>query len=117
MAWSTRELAELARTTVNTVRYYHQLGLLDEPERRDNGYKQYEAAHLVVLLRIRRLVELGVPLSQIGELGAGTPRTVETLSEIDGELQRGIERLQKARSDIAVMIREQASPSGSVDVP
>jgi DNA-binding transcriptional MerR regulator len=33
MAWSTRELAELASTTVNTIRHYHRLGLLAEPER------------------------------------------------------------------------------------
>jgi len=31
VAWSTRELAELAGTSVKTVRHYHQLGLLDEP--------------------------------------------------------------------------------------
>ena len=50
MAWSTRELAELISTTVRSVRYHHQLGLLDEPERLANGYKQYEVRHLVRLL-------------------------------------------------------------------
>ncbi|MDN3482326.1 MerR family transcriptional regulator [Arthrobacter sp. APC 3897] len=73
MAWSTRELAELAHTTVNTVRHYHRLGLLEEPDRRYNGYKQYGARHLVSLLRIRRLAALGVPLAQMQELGAGAP--------------------------------------------
>lgn len=34
MPWNTRQLAELADTTVNTVRRCHRLGLLDEPERR-----------------------------------------------------------------------------------
>src|SRR5690606_8663333 len=56
MAWSTRELAELAQTTVNTIRHYHHLGLLAEPARKDNGYKQYGVKHLARLLRIRRLV-------------------------------------------------------------
>jgi DNA-binding transcriptional MerR regulator len=41
MAGSTRELAEFAGITVNTIRHYHRLGLLDEPKRRYNGYKQY----------------------------------------------------------------------------
>ena len=50
VAWSTRELAELAGTTVKSVRYYHQLRLLDEPARLTNGYKQYEVRHLVRLL-------------------------------------------------------------------
>ncbi|MFF3442344.1 MerR family transcriptional regulator [Streptosporangium sp. NPDC002721] len=73
MAWSTSELATLAGTTVNTIRHYHRLGLLEEPDRRYNGYKQYETLDLVRLLRIRRLAELGVPLSRIKELSTGSP--------------------------------------------
>ncbi len=107
MPWSTRELAELAGTTVNTVRHYHHLGLLDEPVRRHNGYKQYEVSHLMAMLRIRRLVDLGVPLSQIGEL-EGTPSENQALHEIDAELARSIERLQRARAGIAAILREQA---------
>ncbi|GII94360.1 helix-turn-helix domain-containing protein [Sinosporangium siamense] len=113
MAWSTRELAELAGTTVNTIRHYHRLGLLDEPERRYNGYKQYGVQDLVRLLRIRRLAELGVPLSQIGEVGAGGDSTRDALRQLDAELAASIERLQKARSDIAAILRE----SAPVDVP
>lgn len=72
MPWSTRQLADLAGTTVNTVRHYHQVGLLPEPERRSNGYKQYTVPHLVRLLRIRRLVDLGVPLSRIDSMEGTT---------------------------------------------
>ncbi|MCP2266563.1 MerR family transcriptional regulator [Promicromonospora thailandica] len=112
MAWSTRELADLAGTTVNTVRHYHRLGLLEEPERRYNGYKQYEVRHLVSLLRIRRLADLGVPLAQIGEVGAAASSTPEALREIDAELKVRIEHLEKARSDIAAILREQAPADG-----
>jgi DNA-binding transcriptional MerR regulator len=81
MAWSTRELAELAGTTLKTVRHYHRIGLLDEPERAANGYKRYRVPHLIRLLRIRRLVDLGVPLSAIpvleeSEQGAEHPPLV-----------------------------------------
>ena len=62
MAWSTRQLAELTGTTLRTVRHYHEVGLLAEPERRANGYKQYGVAHLVRLLRIKRLTDLGLSL-------------------------------------------------------
>jgi DNA-binding transcriptional MerR regulator len=113
MAWSTRELAELAGTTVNTIRHYHRLGLLDDPERTYNGYKQYEVRHLVCLLRIRRLTDLGVPLSQIGDVSAGADSTSDALRELDRELQASIERLQRARSDIAAILRDQAP----ADVP
>ncbi len=108
MAWSTRELAELAGTTVNTVRHYHRLGLLAEPERRYNGYKQYGVPHLVCLLRIRRLVDLGVPLSHIGAAMADGQVPPEVLRQVDAELAAEIERLTKARADIAVILRDGA---------
>lgn len=113
MSWSTRELAELAGTTVNTVRHYHQLGLLDEPERLSNGYKQYGVPHLLTLLRIRRLVDLGVPLSRVADMVTTSDMSTETLHEIDDELQAGIARLTKARERIAAILRERAAP----DIP
>lgn len=115
MGWSTRELADLAGTTVNTIRHYHRLGLMVEPERRYNGYKQYEVRDLVKLLRIRRLVGLGVPLSQIGQVSVGADSTRASLEELDVELATKIEKLQSARDDIAAILRDGApadAPSG-----
>lgn len=113
MSWSTRELAELADTTVNTVRHYHRLGLLEEPERRYNGYKQYEVRDLVRLLRIRRLADLGVPLSRIGQFSEGGDGTADALRDLEAELAASIERLQQARDDIAAILRDDAP----ADVP
>jgi DNA-binding transcriptional MerR regulator len=108
-AWSTRELAELAGTTVNAVRHYHRRGLLDEPERLSNGYKQYGTTHLACLLRIRRAVALGVPLSRIGALDRDGDIPPEILREVDEELSAEEERLRRARSDIAVILRAPAA--------
>nr|WP_221379904.1 MerR family transcriptional regulator [Actinoplanes polyasparticus] len=113
MAWSTHELAELAGTTVNTVRYYHRVGLLEEPERRPNGYKQYGVRHLTCLLRIRRVVELGVPVSRIGELQGDGRLAAEVLKQVDVALAAEIERLRQSRSAIATILRAGAP----VDVP
>lgn len=112
MAWSTREIAELASTTVNAVRHYHRLGLLEEPERRHNGYKRYGIRHLVQLLRIRRLVELGVPLAQISTVRADGGRGQDVLRELDDELVTGMDRLQRARDDIAAILRGEAPVDG-----
>lgn len=113
MPWSTRELADLAGTTVNTVRHYHRLGLLEEPDRRYNGYKQYEVRHLVSLLRIRRLAVLGIPLSQMRSVTDTARGTPEVLREVDAELQQRIEALHQARAHIAAIIEHQAP----ADVP
>lgn len=111
MAWSTRELAELAGTTVKAVRYYHQLGLLDEPERLSNNYKQYEVRHLVRLLQITRLTELGVPLAQIESLGSSVDDPQAALRTIDAELAATIERLQRIRRELAAILQHGTSAS------
>ncbi|GAB2487946.1 MerR family transcriptional regulator [Promicromonospora xylanilytica] len=113
MAWSTRQIAELAGTTVNTVRHYHESGLLDEPERRSNGYKQYGVPHLLRLLQIRRLRDLGVPLVQIESMGRADENPVEAFRALDAELAGTIERLQRARKELALILRH----SASVDLP
>ncbi|WP_152352877.1 MerR family transcriptional regulator [Brachybacterium subflavum] len=69
MTWSTRGLAELAGTTVKSVRHYHSVGLLEEPGRAANGYKHYGTPHLVRLLQITLLRNLGMSLADIAEAG------------------------------------------------
>lgn len=104
MPWSTREVADLAGTTVNTVRHYHRAGLLDEPERMSNGYKQYQVTHLIRLLQIRRLRDLGVPLDQIEQVGFGTESPADALRAIDADLASSIERLQRARAEVRAIL-------------
>jgi len=105
MPWSTRQMAELAGTTVKTVRHYHEVGLLEEPERAANGYKHYRVSHLVRLLRIKRLVDLGVPLSQIATIGRVDEHPEAALRVIDSELSHTVERLQRVRAELAMIIR------------
>ncbi|SMX90077.1 MerR family transcriptional regulator [Brevibacterium antiquum] len=131
MAWSTSELANRAGTTVKTVRHYHSRGLLPEPERASNGYKQYAVEHLVRVLQIRRLSDLGFTLAQIHDLdlageaafdhgaeaNAGTDRVDDdlraTLRALDAELEAGIARQQQMRDDIAAILEH----GTAVDLP
>jgi DNA-binding transcriptional MerR regulator len=106
--WSTRELADLAGTTVNSIRHYHSEGLLETPERRTNGYKKYEVKHLTRLLRIRRLAELGMPLDQIAAVGDEAEPPEATLRILETEIQANIARLQLVRDELAHVIRHSA---------
>lgn len=108
MAWSTREIAELAGTSLRAVRHYHEVGLLPEPERRANGYKQYGVAHLVRLLRIKRLVDLGFSLSQIAAMGEQDDHPEAALRTLDAELAATIERLQRARVELGLILHRSA---------
>ncbi|APU14819.1 helix-turn-helix domain-containing protein [Actinoalloteichus fjordicus] len=110
MAWSTRQLAELAGTSLRAVRHYHAVGLLAEPERGSNGYKRYGVAHLVRLLRIKRLAELGFSLTQIADMGDADEHPEQELRALDAELAETIERLQRVRAELAVTL-EQTAPT------
>lgn len=113
VTWSTRELAGLAGTTVKAVRHYHQVGLLEEPERLANGYKQYTAQHLVQLLQIRRLVDLGMPLARIAQVRAEGDDPGRALELVESEVMATIERLQRVHAELAEFRRS----GGSVDLP
>ena len=108
MAWSTRELAELAGTSLRAVRHYHQVGLLAEPERLSNGYKQYGVAHLVRLVRIKRLVDLGFSLPQVAAMGDADDHPEQALRQLDTELADAIERLQRARDELGELLNRSA---------
>lgn len=87
-----KELADLAGTTVRTVRYYHQIGLLPVPPTR-NGHRHYDLVHVARLTRIRWLAQAGIPLTRIGAMleDPAGPGTVvadlrATLAALDDEL-------------------------------
>lgn len=67
------EVARLVGVSTKTIRYYHEIGLLAEPERTASGYRLYNAQHLLRLQRIRRLRALGLSLERIREILARDP--------------------------------------------
>jgi len=96
------QLADFAGVTVRTVRHYHQVGLLPEPERDASGYRRYGARAVVSLIKIRTLANAGVPLSRIGRLLDADPSAfAESIDRIDGDLRDEIDRLEASRKQIA----------------
>ena len=59
------QLAPYAGVTVRAVRHYHKIGLLPEPHRNDPGYRTFDAAAVVRLIRINTLARSGVPLARV----------------------------------------------------
>ncbi|MDQ3789799.1 MAG: MerR family transcriptional regulator [Actinomycetota bacterium] len=62
------QAATFVGVTVKTVRHYHKLGLVQEPERDSSGYRRYGSAELLRLVQVRTLATAGVPLAEIGPL-------------------------------------------------
>src|SRR5215218_3815362 len=96
------QLAAYAGVTIRRVRHYHQVGLLPEPERNASGYRTYDVNAVVRLIRIRTLVEAGVPLARVQQLlDADTEMFAEEIVQIDRELRTRIRGLQEHRRRIA----------------
>ncbi|MEU7060733.1 MerR family transcriptional regulator [Streptomyces sp. NPDC046197] len=65
---SIGELAAQARTTVKTVRFYSDQGLLPEAARSSGGHRRYGPDAPARLRAIRSLRSLGVPVPEIGRV-------------------------------------------------
>ena len=96
------QLAAYAGVTVRAVRHYHAKGLLPEPERDSSGYRRYDAAAVVELVKIRTLADAGVPLSRVRELLAAEDEEFAAAAEdIDRRLRTEIRERQRHRERIA----------------
>lgn len=106
------QVAELAGTTVRAVRHYHQTGLLPEPPRGPNGYRQYRGSDLSRLLQIRQLGELGLALADIRRLVDGTAgerrAALETLRDQYADQER---RLAERRARITDLLAVDGDPA------
>lgn len=110
---NSSELGSLAGVTVRALRHYHQVGVLEEPPRSANGYRQYDVHDLIRVLRIKRLAALGIPLDQMPALLDEDDEHPGLLDQLDQELAAQMDRLAAQRALIAQLRQARAAP----DVP
>ncbi|MEV7870603.1 MerR family transcriptional regulator [Streptomyces sp. NPDC088124] len=110
------EIAALAGVTSRAVRHYHHVGLLPEPARRPNGYRDYSVRDAVLLARIRRLTELGLSLDEVRDVladDAGRELT-EVLGELDADLARQEAEIRARRRRLAELMETPPTDGGPV---
>jgi DNA-binding transcriptional MerR regulator len=114
------QIKELSRATgvdVETIRYYEKQGLLPEPARRDNGYRDYAAEHLERLSLIRHCRALDMPLADVNRLlgfvdaPGGGCSDVDLL--VDEQLARVRARLKSMRALEKQLLQLRARSSGT----
>jgi DNA-binding transcriptional MerR regulator len=100
------ELAALIGVSTRTVRYYHHQGVLPEPPRLANGYREYGMRDAIALARVRRLVELGLSLDEARDVIADdrSRELPEILTEIDADLARQEREIQVRRGRLAAVL-------------
>lgn len=97
-----KELARAKGVDVGTIRYYEKQGMLPEPARRDNGYRDSAAEHLERLSFIRHYRALDMPLGDINRLLGFTDARSAHCSDVDllvdDQLGRVRTRLKRMRA-------------------
>lgn len=118
-------IGEMARATgvhVETIRYYHRVGLLPVPPRNDRGPRRYGPDAVERLLLIRRARRLTFSLAQIARLVAvmdgrndcADARTVAAARL--AEVERDLATLQMIGRELAELVRR-CDAAGSGDCP
>ena len=112
-----QKLAKLSAVPAKTIRYYESIGLMPDPERAENNYRQYTPEAVERLRFIVSARSLGFNLAEIGEFlaarDAGTLPCRRVLDSFDQrilEIDRHIadllalrETLTRIRSDGAAL--------------
>jgi DNA-binding transcriptional MerR regulator len=107
------DLAALARVTVRTLRHYHSVGVLPEPARSRNGYREYTVQDLVRLLRVKRLAALGIPLERMPAMLENENETdtqAELLDQLDADIDAQLARLHAQKALIGLARMHEAAP-------
>ena len=88
------DAASFVGVTPRTIRHYHEIGLLPEPERGSDDRRRYGYDDMIRLLWIRKMADAGIALDDIRDAFADTPS-----ADVDGDGDRGIagilERLEE----------------------
>lgn len=100
--YSIGQLAKLAGTKVQTIRYYEQKQLLDEPIRTEGGQRRYSQTALDRLTFIRHGRELGFSLGDIRELLSLSGDAERSCAQVDAIAKQHLElvnsRLKRLKS-------------------
>ena len=110
-----KDLAEQAGVSVKAVRYYESRGLIT-PDRAPNGYREYDAADVLVVREIRALLSLGLTADEtvpfVECIRAGNDRADVCPASLDAyrlriaEIDQRIEELSRLRGELSGLLHD-----------
>lgn len=98
------DLARAAGCSTRAIRNYHAAGVLPEPPRDGSGYRVYRIPDIAEVLRIRALVDAGLPLRAIASLPVADEAARRSLiREAMGSIDMRITELERQRQRLQAM--------------
>jgi len=100
------ELARLAGTNVETIRYYERDGLLPVPARSEGNYRIYGETHAQRLFFIRRCRGLDMTLDEIRVLLHFKESPLENCADVNSLLERHIGHVTQRMQELQELERQ-----------
>lgn len=111
-------LSKRTGAKVQTIRYYEQIGLMNEPGRSAEGQRRYKARDLDRLAFIRHCRQLGFSLDVTRDLLGLSDHPARSCAEVDiiarqhlSLVEKRINRLQAQKKELRRMVTECAGNS------
>lgn len=105
------QVAQKAGIGIETIRFYERKGLIDEPPRKESGYRQYDAGVVDRLVFIQQAKTLGFTLAEIQELlslkisPVTTSREIKMIAEAKlVDIEARIKMLQRMRRSLKKLV-------------
>lgn len=81
--YSTGELARLTGVSLENIRYFERIGLLQEPNRKPSGHRVFELSHVARLSFIRHAREMGFSQNDVRALLRLSDGEAASCSEVE----------------------------------
>jgi len=100
------DLARVADTKPETIRYYERIGLLPAPPRTGGNYRDYSAVHLSRLSFTRRARDLGFSIEQIRALLDLADQKEQSCEAVDTIAREHLADVKRKLADLTALRRE-----------
>ena len=107
------QVAQKTGLGIETIRFYERKGLIDEPSRKESGYRQYDMGIIDRLLFIQQAKSLGFTLAEINELLSlklkpeTSSKAVRKIAEDRlADIEDRIKKLKRMQNTLKKLVRE-----------
>lgn len=107
------QVAQKTGLGIETIRFYERKGLIDEPARKQSGYRQYDIDIVDRLVFIQQAKTLGFSLAEINELlslkltPGSTSREIRNIAEAKlADIEDKIKKLKRMQNTLKKLVNE-----------
>lgn len=111
--YSIGQIAKKSEISIETIRYYEKEGLLEKPQRKESGYRQYNDDVIERLSFIQQAKSLGFTLKQIKELFSlevkqgTTSKDIKDIAQLKlGDIEEKIKMLKKMQKILKELVTQ-----------